>query len=1016
MWFMPRVLYSWRQVNPYSSFSASVCSSRPGSSAMPPLSNDLPQQVLTAVFALLPLLGPGPTFDPIIFAIAPCGIILALLRIFHLVSSAPASTVNCKVEAPPTTRLVPVGFGILLQLAVIIYALLSHPILHASLFSAGTVTLGGGLYICARLISCSRQSVTASDTSHFDPQYRRGALAAVGVALTAGGFAAQCLGLHGLHWSVALAQFATVGAMTGVRAWQAYRLPATTQAVEHVVVADTPPPRPTSLADLAERAGLPRDIASMAVDASFLRAQVIVAKVTGIINDHAANARVVQADWCVLWIMHFADRYVRAEKGGPEIRALVHAGLEEYGQDPDLLIDVGEDRGRPEPDVTPRDSDLRTPLMIAIIAHDIPLVSHLVASHAALNDTDYRGRTALHYASQLGNVGVTRLLLSFDDTLVVARDIAGFTALDLAGCGAVVSVLLFYGAEDPAGGRRKLEEQDGVHWAVWHGRVRSVERLVDADPVNVQSRDDDGNTPLHVAAVAGAVRLAAILLEKGADYDAPGASGETALHCASRVGHVGIVGLLLAAGADMEIVCDSGKTAVQTAAQTGNDGVLGLLLQHGADETRVDTGVTLLHLGAGSGSAAVVALLLRRSHRDVHALADTTKETPLHTAASPQAAALLLDHGAEIAAADRAGRTALHFAASRGDVGTMTFLLSRGADKETVSRIGETPLHWAASAGHCATVQTLLDHGANIEAVNNDIETPLHLAALQGQTTAIHLLLDRGAALHAISHPRKTALHMAARGGYAECVHALLDRGSMIHAVDNAEQTALHMAAGDGHLTTVQALLDRGASLVALDEYRRPALHIAAADGHAATVQVLLTHGAAVAAVDEWAQTALHAAAQSGHVPTMQVLLDHGASHAAVDQHTQTPLHVAARYGRALAVTFLLTRGANVHVRGHWRESALHLAARVGRTETVAVLLECGADVTDVDYWGSTALHGSAWGGHVETVVVLLGGGADVDAVNGKKETALSIAETCRHAGVVQVLREWGAKLESGSE
>lgn len=965
---------------------------------LPPTSNHLPQQILSAIFALLPLLGPGPTLDPLIFAIAPCGIILALIRVFHTTPSSPACTADCKIKLASPARLLPACFGILLQLTVIIYALLSHPLSHAALFTAGTIALSGGLYICALLIS---RSFPASK-----------AAAAIAAVLSAGGFTAQFLGLRGLHWSVALAQFAAVAVMAGVRA---YCLPATAEIVELVVRKATPPPRRASLEDLAARAGLPREIASMAVTPSVLQAHTVIAAVIAIINDHAANGRTVQAEWCVLWLMHLADRYVPAEKGGPEMSALVHPVLEEYGHNPDLYIPVGESREQQQPAITPCDDDLRTLLMIAIIANDIPLASHLVVSGTALHETDYRGRTALHYAAQLGHGGITRLLLSHDDTLVAALDKAGMTAVDLAGSGAVVSVLLFYGADDPAG-RQKLQEQDGVHWAVWRGRVGSVERLVDADPANVQRCDCDGNTPLHVAASAGACGIAEILLQKGADVDALGANGETALHCAARVGHVGLVALLLAAGADMEIVCDSGRTAVQLAAQAGNDGVLGLLLERGADEAPVDGGVTLLHVGAGSGSAAVVGLLLQRSQRDVHALTDVTKETPLHMASSPQSAAVLLDHGADIAATDRTGKSALHLAASRGDTATMTLLLSRGAAKEAVSRIGETPLHLAASAGHCATVQTLLDNGANIEALNNDIETPLHLAALQGHTNVIRLLLDRGAALHAISHPRKTALHMAARSGHTECVQALLDRGSMLHAVDNTEQTALHMAAGDGHSPTVQLLLDRGASLVAVDDYRRPALHLAAADGHTSTVQLLLIRGAAVAATDQWLQTALHTAAQSGHVATMQVLLDHGASCAAVDQHTQTPLHIAARYGRAPAVTLLLTRGADLRGRGHWRETPLHMAARAGRTEVVRVLLGYGASVEDVDHWGGTPLHGSAWGGHAETARVLLGGGAVVDAVNTKRETALNAAEIYRHMGVVEVLKEWEAKRESGGE
>ena len=80
------------------------------------------------------------------------------------------------------------------------------------------------------------------------------------------------------------------------------------------------------------------------------------------------------------------------------------------------------------------------------------------------------------------------------------------------------------------------------------------------------SRGFDGITPLLYAALYGHLRVARLLLERGANVNAASTDDEcTALMYASEGGHLGIVQLLLASGANKDAVNAQGQTALAMA-------------------------------------------------------------------------------------------------------------------------------------------------------------------------------------------------------------------------------------------------------------------------------------------------------------------------------------------------------------------------------------------------------------------------------------------------------------------
>jgi ankyrin repeat protein len=103
-----------------------------------------------------------------------------------------------------------------------------------------------------------------------------------------------------------------------------------------------------------------------------------------------------------------------------------------------------------------------------------------------------------------------------------------------------------------------------------------------------------------------------LLLDKGADPEAPTQEGETPLHFASRAGRDANARLLLDKGADINALTSDGETPLHVASEAWNDNaaVVRLLLDRGADTSvRTTWGVTPLGVAARRGRAAIVQML-----------------------------------------------------------------------------------------------------------------------------------------------------------------------------------------------------------------------------------------------------------------------------------------------------------------------------------------------------------------------------------------------------------------------
>jgi ankyrin repeat protein len=341
---------------------------------------------------------------------------------------------------------------------------------------------------------------------------------------------------------------------------------------------------------------------------------------------------------------------------------------------------------------------------------------------------------------------------------------------------------------------------------------------------------------------------------------------------ATEVGDIKLAEILIARGADVNTKDWKGRTPLQMAVQNGKIEVANLLIAHGAN-VNAKNGGGLLCIAALKGDIKMANLLILKG-------ADVNAKNK--NGLTPVSRALLSDGGGrlmiDLLVSKGAKVPELHLAAHRGDIDKVRSSLEKGTKIDVRDKAMHTPLFYAASAGQINVVDLLISKGADVNA--KDIrggETPLFYAAKAGQKNVVELLIDKGADVNARGSQHSGALESAAWLGRSDVAELLIAKGADVNAKDDWDYIPLHAAAGSGLVEIVKLLIAKGSDVNAKNEWGETPLHSAILYGQIRVVEVLIAKSADVNAKTNHGQTPLQSAQKNGHTDIVELLRKHGA-------------------------------------------------------------------------------------------------------------------------------------------
>lgn len=576
--------------------------------------------------------------------------------------------------------------------------------------------------------------------------------------------------------------------------------------------------------------------------------------------------------------------------------------------------------------------------------------------------------------------------------------------------------------------------------AIASGNTAAVKQILERPGIDLSQVNDDGQTPLHVAARLGDAESIDALIR----YDN---EGKAVLRCDSDEWQVRIASAeycqdpLASSDTDFLDALDrEGFTALALTAQGGHLTAMQALLDAGADVNSI-----VVPIGAARYATKALSLPVRltdisrrRAQRSNELESGPVNSTYRYTAlllaiknGHVMAIDRLLAAGAALRSPKHCPYQPLQIAVMTGQVSAAKLLIAHGTPvDEWLNTVKETALTLAATYNQVAMVRALIDANADVHHKTSISDTALTTAAGKGHVEVIKELVINGKASieGRAGIPLRTPLGLAARWGHAEAITVLLDLGARIDTTDGRRNSPLVLAVKYGHTAAVTTLLERGALDGLTPEEGQRLLVYAVKYDSAELFKALREANVDIDVPDTAGVTPIMIVTKKNHAGGVKMLLNEGANIEGKDQRHYTPMMIAAANNRVEIIHILHAKHAQLEVRAVHRlsntlpdansplllgKTALLIATASGHAAAVAALLEIGADIDARDNYGSTALTLATEQGRADIISILIEHGANLELRSADKLTPFMIATGRKDIAIMQQLHAAGANVNA---
>ena len=481
-----------------------------------------------------------------------------------------------------------------------------------------------------------------------------------------------------------------------------------------------------------------------------------------------------------------------------------------------------------------KDANLRTPLMVALLAKHHEMSQLLLPHSSQLDDMDINNNRALHLASSNSYADIVLTLIQ-QQVDINASDGLGNTALIIATRHDDKEILrhLLDNHADPSIKNKKSQTAPQLVQTLDLKNARTLfkEFNIELPVKNKDYAEVDiksfrasiakssslykGWPLLNIASLLGESAIVAQLLDQAVPINDTDSKGNSALHRAASKGQIKTLKLLISRGININAINHQQQTALYVAASTGKLKAVTYLVKNGADTSLIAKNKT---------SALSIAI----SNKHVKA-AESLISKKLSKPAIHQALLVALLNNMESLSVQlikrdelllfsyTKNRSALWHSANLGLMKATTELLHRNRiDIDLPDKDGFTALARSINNGFSDIAGLLITSGANINTVTHEKNSMLMLAVLSKQPATFKKILKLDKNLNAKNNSGNTALMLAASNGNKEFVELLIKSGADIQTRNQDDLNAYQMAINASHPSIAELIKENSGQLFKL--------------------------------------------------------------------------------------------------------------------------------------------------------------------------------------------------------